>query len=457
MAHTPGHKSKSSSLRKPGTTPPTPAIFNTSKITRPNPVRLPENKPQKPPVVIVKKKNKTQNRYNPKQEPLTTKQKQARRMTGMDQVDMPRPKTPKLSPVSAAMNKRTEAEIKIATTPSKPAVAVPKKETVVKKTAPKSSSKKPKMTSAQTIGYRQTQMDDPVKSPRPKGSSIAKSISNAWSKVTSVLSPEGKIPEKKQSTSPPRVIDRDRYNRNQNPLNLRQKQARRTSAGESKIGEAVPANTSEMAQAASLAKSWKHQGGQTKKQHQEKLNALKGRSNKFIGLETKYERTRVSTAKLRQDPKNAPIHTELDTSIKPISKSDRVKSNAVTSTTTSDKSTPKSSSSPVRGTHDIGEISGKMGHKVNVSSATKPKATGPETNRAFKSQSSAKKRSSYISDKKFAVDDWSGETPDLADGGIEDKFGQQMSKWFGSISYHSGVEGTDSWREKKYAKGKRIQ
>ena len=34
------------------------------------------------------------------------------KQTGMDQVDMPRPKTPKLSPVSAAMTAKTEAEIK---------------------------------------------------------------------------------------------------------------------------------------------------------------------------------------------------------------------------------------------------------------------------------------------------------------------------------------------------------
>ena len=51
----------------------------------------------------------------------------------------------------------------------------------------------------------------------------------------------------------------------------------------------------------------------------------------------------------------------------------------------------------------------------------------------------------------------SPESWDKSDMGIEDKFGKQMSKWFGSYSAHSGVEGTSSWHERKYEKGKRTQ
>mgnify|MGYP001189397836 CR=1 FL=1 len=47
MVHTPGHKSKSSSVRKPGTKPPAPSVYkNKPKAKRPKSVRKPENTQQ---------------------------------------------------------------------------------------------------------------------------------------------------------------------------------------------------------------------------------------------------------------------------------------------------------------------------------------------------------------------------------------------------------------------------
>ena len=52
-------------------------------------------------------------------------------------------------------------------------------------------------------------------------------------------------------------------------------------------------------------------------------------------------------------------------------------------------------------------------------------------------------------------DEWSGEVPDLSDNSLSDKIGKSLSEMFGSYSAHSGVEGTSSWHERKYKKGKR--
>ena len=91
---------------------------------------------------------------------------------------------------------------------------------------------------------------------------------------------------------------------------------------------------------------------------------------------------------------------------------------------------------------------------TNTSGGKKKVPTGVGYDRMGPSARSASKPTAYKDDAKASR---SAATANLSDGGIEDKFGAAMSKIFGSYEAASGVEGTDSYKTKKYNKGKRTK
>lgn len=89
-----------------------------------------------------------------------------------------------------------------------------------------------------------------------------------------------------------------------------------------------------------------------------------------------------------------------------------------------------------------------------TSGGKKKVPTGVGYDRMGPSARSASKPTQYKDNAKASR---SAASVNLNTGSIEDKFGAAMSKIFGSYEAASGVEGTDSYKTKKYNKGKRTK